>query len=81
MGHVLVKAKFRGREEVVYDEIPVDTGTTLTVLPLEVVDKLIETSFAVELKLGDGRKVYVAEAEIEGRKGPVRIVAFKGATQ
>ncbi|AAL62843.1 MULTISPECIES: aspartyl protease family protein [Pyrobaculum] len=83
MGHVFVKAKFRGKGEVVYDEILVDTGATFTVLPLEVADKLIETPFTVELKLGNGEKVvakvYVAEAEIEGRRGPVRIVAFKGA--
>jgi predicted aspartyl protease len=36
-----------------------------------------------ELKLGDGRavkaRVFVAEAEIEGRKGPLRILAFKDA--
>ncbi|MGB9705316.1 MAG: aspartyl protease family protein [Pyrobaculum sp.] len=74
---------FRGRGEVVFDEILVDTGATFTVLPLEVAEKLIETPFTVELKLGDGRRVaarvYIAEVEIEGRRGPVRVLAFQGA--
>jgi predicted aspartyl protease len=83
MGHVFTRAVFRGRGEVVFDEILVDTGATFTVLPLEVAEKLIETPFTVELKLGDGRRVaarvYIAEVEIEGRRGPVRVLAFQGA--
>ncbi|MGC8974157.1 MAG: aspartyl protease family protein [Thermoproteus sp.] len=83
MGHVFTRARFRGRGEVEYDEILVDTGATFTVLPIDAAEKLIETPFTVELRLGDGRKVtakvYVAEAEIEGRRGPVRVVAFEGA--
>ncbi|AEA12996.1 hypothetical protein TUZN_1526 [Thermoproteus uzoniensis 768-20] len=67
-----------------YDEILADTGATFTALPIDAAEKLIETPFTVELRLGDGRrvaaKVYVAEAEIEGRRGPVRVVAFEGAT-
>jgi len=36
------------------------------------------------LRLGDGRvvraRVFVAEVEIEGRRGPARVMAFNGAT-
>ncbi|MFP3161373.1 MAG: hypothetical protein RXQ95_08045, partial [Vulcanisaeta sp.] len=43
-----------------------------------------ETPLEAELKLGDGRvvkaKVFMAEVEIEGRKGPARIMAFSNAT-
>ncbi|AET33123.1 aspartyl protease family protein [Pyrobaculum ferrireducens] len=84
MVHVFAKAVFRGRGEVVFDKILVDTGATFTVLPLEVAEKLIETPFTVELKLGDGRRVaarvYIAEVEIGGGgRGPVRVLAFQGA--
>ncbi len=84
MGHVTVRAVFRGKETLSFDSILVDTGASFTVLPLEVAEKhLIETPFSVDLKLGDGRsvkaRVFVAEAEIEGRRGPVRVLAFPGA--
>jgi len=43
-------------------------------MPLDVAEKyFIETPFETELRLGDGRivkaKVFVAEVEIEGRRG------------
>ncbi len=79
-----VRAVFRGKETLSFDSILVDTGASFTVLPLEIAEKhLIETPFSVDLKLGDGRsvkaRVFVAEAEIEGRRGPVRVLAFPGA--
>ena len=82
MGHVFIGAKFRGKELLEVDKILVDTGASFTVMPLDVAEKyFIETPFEAELKLGDGRavkaRVFVAEAEIEGRKGPLRILAFK----
>jgi len=83
VGHVIVKAVVRGKKERVL-ELLVDTGASFTVLPLELAEELlIETPFEVDLKLGDGRvvraRVFVGEIEIEGRRGPVRILAFRGA--
>jgi len=82
--HVFLKVLFRGKEVLEVDRMLVDTGASFTVMPLDVAEKqFIETPFEVELKLGDGRvvkaRVFVAEAEIEGRRGPLRILAFEGA--
>jgi predicted aspartyl protease len=84
MGHIFVGAKFRGKDVLEVDRILVDTGASFTVMPLDLAEKhFIETPFEVELKLGDGRivkaKMFVAEVEIEGRRGPLRIMAFKDA--
>jgi predicted aspartyl protease len=84
MGHIFVGAKFRGKDVLEIDKILVDTGASFTVMPLDIAEKyFIETPFEAELKLGDGRvvkaKMFVAEIEIEGRKGPLRIMAFKNA--
>ncbi|MCR6693044.1 MAG: aspartyl protease family protein [archaeon YNP-LCB-003-016] len=84
MGHIFVGARFRGKDVLEVDRILVDTGASFTVMPLNLAEKyFIETPFEVELKLGDGRivkaKMFVAEVEIEGRKGPIRIMAFKDA--
>jgi len=84
VGHVFVKARFRGRGVVEFEKILVDTGASFTVMPLDVAERhFIETPFTVDLKLGDGRvvkaKVFVAEGEIEGRRGPLRIMAFENA--
>jgi len=84
MGHVFVKARFRGRDMVELEEVLVDTEASFTVMPLSTArDYLIETPFSADLRLGDGRvvraKVFIAECEIEDRKGPVRVLAFEGA--
>jgi len=84
MGHIFVRAKFRGKDVLEIDKILVDTEASFTVMPLDIAEKyFIETPFEAELKLGDGRvvkaKMFVAEIEIEGRKGPLRIMAFKNA--
>ena len=84
MGHVFVKVKLRGRDVVELDKVLVDIGASFTVMPLDLAEKyLVETPFTAELRLGDGRvieaRVFVAECEIEGRKGPVRVLAFKNA--
>jgi predicted aspartyl protease len=84
MGHIFVGARFRGKDVLEVDRILVDTGASFTVMPLNLAEKyFIETPFEVELRLGDGRivkaKMFVAEVEIEGRKGPLRIMAFKDA--
>ena len=83
MVHVIVKVTIRGRREHI-GEFLVDTGASFTVLPLDLAeDVLYETPYTVELRLSDGRrvraKVFIGEVEIEGRRGPVRILAFQGA--
>ena len=84
MGHILARARFRGKEVLEVDKIPVDAGASFTIMPLDIAEKyFIETPFEVELKLGDGRtvkaRIFVAEAEIKDRKDPLRILAFKDA--
>jgi predicted aspartyl protease len=84
VGHVFVRARFRGRDVVEFERILVDTGASFTVMPLAVAERyFIETPFTVKLRLSDRRvvdaKVFVAEGEIEGRRGPLRILAFENA--
>ena len=73
MGHVSVRARFRGKDVIGFENMLVDTGATFTVMPLEIAEKyFIVTPFTVDLKLGSGRvvkaKVFVAGGEIEGRR-------------
>jgi len=80
---VVTKVIVRGRREYV-GELLVDIGASFTVLPLDLAEEILYgTPFTVELRLGDGRKmkakVFIGEIEIEGRKGPVRILALPGA--
>ncbi len=84
MGFVKARVKIRGKSEITFEDILIDSGARFTILPLNVAEKhLIETPFEVELTLGDKRKVkakvFIGGAEIEGRKGPVRILTFKEA--
>jgi len=84
MGHTFADVRLRGKSSLELKGVLVDTGASFTVLPLQLArEHLIETPFEVDLKLGDGRvvraKVFVAEAEIEGRRGPVRVLAFENA--
>lgn len=84
MGHVFVRVRFRGRDVIEFEKVLVDTGASFTVMPLEIAERyFIETPFTVDLRLGDGRvvkaKVFVAEGEVEGRRGPLRILAFENA--
>ena len=83
MGRIAVRVIIRGRREHV-GEFLVDTGASFTFLPLSLAKEILyETPYMVEVKLGDGRrvraKVFIGEVEIEGRRGPVRILAFPGA--
>ncbi|MCI4436200.1 MAG: hypothetical protein JHC33_05245 [Ignisphaera sp.] len=74
MGHVFVKARFRGRDVIEFEQILIDAGALFTVMPLEIAENhFIETPLEVDLRLGDGgivkAKVFVAECEIEDRRG------------
>jgi predicted aspartyl protease len=86
MGHIFVDAVLRGtRKEKALKNVIVDTGATYTIMPTEVVEEVgaIKTPWRVELMLGNKKKVkaavYVAQMEIKGRKGPMRIASFKDA--
>jgi len=66
------------------DRALVDTSATLTAMPLDIAERhFYETPLETELRPGDGRvvraKVFIAETEIEGRKGPAKIMTFNGA--
>jgi predicted aspartyl protease len=78
MGHIFVGARFRGKDVLEVDRILVDTGASFTIMPLNLAEKhFIETPFEVELIVK--AKMFVAEVEIEGGRGPLRIMAFKDA--
>ena len=86
MGHILVRVTIRGTKgEKTLEEVVVDTGATYTVIPTEIVEQVgaVETPWTVKLLLGDEReviaKIYVAEMELNDRKGPMRIASFEKA--
>jgi len=63
--------------------MPVDTGSTYIVLSPDIVRELglLETSYSVEL--ADGRKasrLYLAEVEARGRRGPALIAELDAPT-
>lgn len=86
MGHIHVNATIRGvKGERILKGIVVDTGATVTIMPKNVVEEVgaIKSPWVIKLLLGNRRKVkamvHLAEIELNGRKGPVRIAAFKNA--
>ena len=86
MGHILVRTIIRGTKgEKTLKGVVVDTGATYTVIPTEIVKQVgaVETPWTIKLLLGNKRKVsakiYVAEMELNGRRGPMRIASFKKA--
>ena len=86
MGHVYVDAKVRGlQREVNLKHILVDTGASFTVIEPDVLKDAgaMETPWTMDLMLGNKTKVkakiQMAEIEIEGRKGPMRIATFDDA--
>ena len=86
MGHIHVDATIRGiKGERTLKGVVVDTGATVTVLSTKVVEEVgaIKSPWVITLLLGNKRKVkatvHLAEIELNGRKGPVRIAAFKNA--
>ena len=86
MGHILVRAIIRGTKgEKTLEEVTVDTGATFTVMPTKIVREVgaIKSPWAIDLLLGNRRKVkaatYLAEVELNGRKGPMRIASFEKA--
>jgi len=79
MGLTYVSVTVHGRKASKDIKMLVDTGSTYIVLNPEVICELglIETPFSVELTLANKRrikaKLYLAEVEIRGRRGPAFI--------
>ena len=86
VGHVYVDVTIRGGQGSKTLRMLVDTGSTYVVLDPDTAKELglIETPFTVELMLANGSretaKIYVGQAEVKGRKGPVMIAALKTPT-
>lgn len=78
MGYVYAEIKVRGRQQKSI-RVLVDTGATYLVLDPKTIKELdlAATPYQVELSLADKRKVkaklYIAEVEAEGRKGPAMV--------
>lgn len=81
MGYVYAEITVKGREKRSIRAL-VDTGATYLVLDQNTVKELglSSTPYEVQLTLADKRKaqakLYVAEVEAEGRKGPVMVAAM-----
>jgi len=80
MGHVYVDVVVRGRRASKSIRMLVDTGSTYVVLGRGAIEELglYETPYTVEVALADGRRVsaklFLAEAEVKGRRGPIFVV-------
>jgi len=79
MGFVYVNVVVHGMKGSKVVEMLVDMGSTYIVLSPKTIEelKLTETPYTVELTSADKRRVktrlYVAEVEVRGRKGPALI--------
>jgi len=79
MRSIIVGVRVRGSRGEATIRALIDTGSTFIVLEPDTIKELglLETPYTVELTLADGRKVksriYLAEVEARGRKGPVLI--------
>jgi len=76
MGYVYVNLTVKGKVSKIIRAL-IDTGSAYVVMDSKTISEigLHETPFKVELTLADNRKVeaklYLAEVEADGRKGPV----------
>ncbi|WP_054841683.1 aspartyl protease family protein [Vulcanisaeta distributa] len=86
MGHVYVDVTIKGRAGSRTLRMIVDTGSTYIVLDPDLARELglVETPYTVELIMANGTReearIYVGEAEVKGRRGPVMIAALKTPT-
>jgi len=87
MGHVIVKVEVIGTSDrLTLDSVLVDTGASFTVFPIEIVKKIGGLKLpvkAMELELGDGRRVgaelYAIGIILRGREGGTLVACFKEA--
>jgi predicted aspartyl protease len=86
MGFTYVNVTVRGRKISRDMKMLVDTGSTYVVLDPNTVEELglIETPYTVDLTLADSKKarvrLFLAEVEVKGRKGPTFIAELKVPT-
>ena len=86
MGFVYIDAVVRGSRSSKRVRMLVDTGSTYIVLRPEIVRELglYETPYTVDLTLADRRRVkarlYLAEVEVKGRRGPVLVAELNTPT-
>lgn len=86
MGFVYVDVIVHGYRSSRSVRMLVDTGSTYLVLGSDVIRELglYETPYTVEVTLADGRrirtKLYLAEVEIESRRGPTFVAELNTPT-
>ena len=79
MGFVYVDVMMKGRKGSGKLRMLVDTGSTYVILGSEAIEELgfLETPYTVNLVLADRdvvkARVFLAEAEVKGRRGPVLV--------
>jgi len=86
MGFTYVNVTVRGMKASREVGILVDTGSTYIVLDPETIKELelLETPYTADLLLADGRKIraklFLAEVEVKGRRGPAFIAELNVPT-
>jgi predicted aspartyl protease len=86
MGFTYVNVTVRGMKASRDVRMLVDTGSTYIVLDPETIKELglLETPYAVDLLLADGRriraKLFLAEVEVKGRRGPAFVAELNVPT-
>jgi len=86
MGFTYVNVTVRGMKASRDVRMLVDTGSTYIVLDPETIKELglLETPYAVDLLLADGRKIrsklFLAEVEVKGRRGPAFVAELNVPT-
>lgn len=86
MGFTYVNVTVRGMKASRVVRMLVDTGSTYIVLDPETIEELglLETPYAVDLLLADGRRIraslFLAEVEIKGRRGPAFVAELNVPT-
>jgi predicted aspartyl protease len=86
MGFTYVNVTVRGVKASRDVKMSVDTGSTYIVLDPETIKELelLETPYAVDLLLADGRKIraklFLAEVEVKGRRGPAFVAELNVPT-
>mgnify|MGYP001626192331 CR=1 FL=1 len=86
MGFTYVEVTVHGARASKIVRMLVDTGSTYIVLNPELIKELelLETPYSVELTLANKRKIksklYLAEVEVRGRRGPALVVGLDTPT-
>jgi predicted aspartyl protease len=86
MGFTYVNVTVRGMKASRDVRMLVDTGSTYIVLDPETIKELglLETPYAVDLLLADGKRIrarlFLAEVEVKGRRGPAFVAELNVPT-